>query len=267
MSNNIICHECGTENEPQYAYCKNCGASLKPETVKQDIPNGANFNGPEYNYNTYNQSFMLEFIEGIPSQDVATFIGKKHIEILPKFNKMEITATKTSWCWPAAVLAFLFGPLGAAIWFFYRKMHKIALIFVAIGIVLGAACALISGPVADIENLKGAVENFYDGNLEDFSAFLDESIASQDTIRNSIASAFETCVNIATMIIAGIFGFDYYKKHCIKSINRYRNMSVDPRYYKMGLMSIGGTSSGMAVLGIAIMILAEDILSLISFLV
>lgn len=44
-------------------------------------------------------------------------------------------------------------------------------------------------------------------------------------------------------------------------------MSVDPRYYKIGLASIGGTSSGMAVLGVAIMVIVEDVLSLITLLV
>lgn len=278
MENNfIVCHKCGTQNESEYEYCKNCGAALKTEKTN-DEPHYRNaynnqaysnhaYTNQAYGYNTYNQNFVLETIEGVPSEDVATFIGKKSYEIIPKFTKMEITASKTSWCWPAAILGFLFGPLGSAIWFFYRKMYKIALIFAAIGVITGAAVSLISGPLVDNEVLQNAKDNFYNGDYQSFYDAIDEALSSNDTVRSNIADTVESAVNIASMIVAGIFGFYWYKKHCVNSINRYRNMSVDPRYYKIGLASIGGSSSGMAVLGVAIMILAEDILSLIMFLV
>ncbi len=75
--NNIICHECGTENEPQYIYCKNCGASLRPDTVNNNTQyaQGQNYNS-EYNVNnsnqnTYNRTVILDTIDGVPSEDMA----------------------------------------------------------------------------------------------------------------------------------------------------------------------------------------------------
>lgn len=267
MENVVICHECGTENEAQYVYCKNCGATLKTETEKNEHKYDNATNSQVYGNNTYNQNFTLETIEGVPTEDVATFIGKKSYEIIPKFTKMEITASKTSWCWPSAMLGFLFGPLGAAMWFFYRKMYKIALVFVAIGVITGAMINLISGPLIDNEVLQNAVESFSNGEFQDFFNSIDEAVNSADTLRVNIADTAESVINVATMVVAGIFGFYYYKKNCVNSIKRYRNMSVDPRYYKIGLASIGGTSSGMAVLGVAIMVIVEDVLSLITLLV
>lgn len=267
MENLVICHKCGTENEVQYVYCKNCGAALKPETVKDELQYNNINKQQAYSYDTYNQNFALETIEGVPTEDMATFIGKKSHEIIPKFTKMEITASKASWCWPSAILGLLFGPLGAAIWFFYRKMYKIALIFVAIGVITGAMINLISGPLIDNEVLQNAIESFSDGDFQSFLGSIEDAINSVDALRTNIADIVESVVNITTMIIAGVFGIYYYKQNCVNSIKRYRNMSVDPRYYKIGLASIGGTSSGMAVLGVAIMAVVEDVLNVITLLV
>ncbi len=264
----IICHECSTENEQQYAYCKNCGAALKAEPIKE-TPHTANYKQEQYAYDTYNnnQNFKLEHIEGIPTEDVAVFVGKNYRDIIPKFSKMEITASKTSWCWAAAILSFLFGPLGAAIWFFYRKMYKIAFIFVAIGVILGAAYTFVSDTKIDIDSFKSASESFSNGDFQNFSDFLGDSFSDSNTLRNKIADTFESIINFATMIVSGLYGLYFYKKHCIKRIYRYKNMPIDPRYYKMGLASLGGTSSGMAVLGVAVLILVEDLFSLLLFLV
>ena len=266
--NNIICHECGTENESEYCYCKNCGAALKSDTENNNQYNNSQNNNSKFNQgysnysqNTYNQTFILDAIEGVPSEDMAAFAGKNFHQIMAKFTKMELAGSKVSWCWPAAVLGFLFGPLGAAIWFFYRKMYKAAVIFMAIGIVFSAAVGIIAGPITDKDFLQGAVESYYSGDYEGFYNGVGELLRSEDTVRSIAASVLDSAVSIATMIVAGMFGFYFYKRHAVRSINRYRDMSVDPRYYKIGLASIGGTSSGMAFLGVAILILVPNLLS------
>lgn len=186
---------------------------------------------------------------------------------MPKFTKMELTGSKASWCWPAAVLSFLLGPLGAAIWFFYRKMYKAAVIFMAIGVVTSATVGIIGGSIVDSAVLESAGESFYSGDYGAFYNDIEQALNSSDTLRSLAANAVDSAVNIATMIAAGVFGFYFYKRHCVNSINRYRNRQVDPRYYKIGLASIGGTSSGMAVLGVAILILVSNLLSWLMVLV
>lgn len=273
--NNIICHECGTENEPEYCYCKNCGAYLKSDIEKNNnqYNNSKNYNsrfnqsGSNYSQNTYNQAVILDTIEGVPSEDMAAFVGKNFHKIMAKFTKMELTGSKASWCWPAAVLSFLLGPLGAAIWFFYRKMYKAAVIFMAIGVVTSATVGIIGGSIVDSAVLESAGESFYSGDYGAFYNDIEQALNSSDTLRSLAANAVDSAVNIATMIAAGVFGFYFYKRHCVNSINRYRNRQVDPRYYKIGLASIGGTSSGMAVLGVAILILVSNLLSWLMVLV
>ena len=103
------CPECGTENEEQYLYCKNCGTELKaneekvenveqPVVTEQPVQNKENFADssnpePQNNYNTeYNQppqpqntyntgynpnGINVDSIDGISQEEMALFIGKR----------------------------------------------------------------------------------------------------------------------------------------------------------------------------------------------
>lgn len=275
-----ICSECGTENERDYTYCKNCGAPLvkaepeaKPEFIGNEAearsdtgsfdagagaytpPNGApNYAGAPYSpYNTYT-SYA---IDGVPAEDVAFFVGKKSAEIMPKFMKMEITRSKVSWCWPAAILGFIFGPLGAAIWFFYRKMYKIALILLAIGTVLAFTTAALTYN-AGAQDISSIFESITEGDAD---ALLDtfRSIESEETAATLLASGLNSIAGLATCVLAGLFGFYAYKNHCVRSIKGFIQNGIDQRYYRMGLASLGGVSGGMLAVGIISMIAIENI--------
>lgn len=262
MDDKIICHECQTENEPKYVYCKNCGTLLKENDEKSKrkysdynygFSGNTNTGGGTY-YGTY--GVFLDEIEGVPTDDLMTFTGKKSYDIVSKFSKSEITSSKCGWCWPPAILGFLFGPFGSAIWFFYRKMYKLAMIFVAVGIILSTSVAFIAGAETNFDFTE-----FYSGNYESIYDNIDE--ADTDTVRDDIANFVNLSVSIASAVVSGIFGMYLYKRHSINKIKTYNNMTVDPRYYKLGLATIGGTSSGMAVLGIFIMIVCENLITLL----
>ena len=48
----IICSECGTENEPKYLYCKNCGAVIKKDNKNEGQTDNTYYGGnANYNYN------------------------------------------------------------------------------------------------------------------------------------------------------------------------------------------------------------------------
>ena len=268
-----ICSECGTENEQEYEYCKNCGSKLETAYNEDKDLNYGSFNGK--NAGTYNQNFSssnsgypyIEEISGIKSDDVATFVGKKSSEILKKFSKMEICHSKLCWCWPVAVLGFLFGPIGAAIWFFYRKMYKIALILVAIGVVM----SFVTGIVSSGNNEQILNKNPYeiyekyendDAYTFDYKGFLNE-FGKNINKEAYISYTINLLVDTACLIITSLFAFYWYKKFVINKINAYRNSGYDMRYYQFGLMSIGGTSGVGTAVGILILIFAERVVSLI----
>lgn len=271
MSN--FCSECGTENEEKFLYCKNCGATIQPpsktEEIHQDEPKEEKeYSEPQSTYSSTGSihstpnGFIMDSIDGIPKEELSLFIGRKENEILPKFSKMELTHSKTSWCWPAAILGFLFGPLGAAIWFFYRKMYKKAILLSVIGTVLTILTSVLTFGSAEID-LEGMLNEFANGNFLGAVEMLNIS----ENIYSMAASLIEDISSIATCIICGLFGYHSYKEHCVNKIREYRAIQGNQGFYRFGLVSIGGVSGGMVAVGLLIMVFASNIATIIASMV
>lgn len=282
-----ICSECGTENESEYSYCKNCGAPLiKPaeknetefigENIQSNSQGSASTEGgsvpptgftpptysaPNYGGHRYSPySVYSDYsIGGVPAEDIAFFVGKKSTEIMPKFIKMEITRSKTSWCWPAAILGFIFGPLGAALWFFYRKMYKIALILLAIGTAVTFSIAALTYNT-DVTAIGSVFESLVRGNSASLSELINY-FSNPHTLLFYIASGIQNISDLLTCILSGVFGYHAYKEHCVKAIRSFRQNGIDPRYYRIGLASLGGVSGGMLATGILAMFVIRSVAS------
>lgn len=258
--NNNICEVCQTENEPQYKYCKNCGHLLNA---------GENSNYQNTNSNQGQTPFSSEMhlndFDGVSAEEMAIFVGKNSNKILPKFEKMQITNGKTSWCWPAAILGFILGPLGSALWFFYRKMYKVAMIFVAIG----AVVTLLTGTLAYVGGQtvsQSAVEFFLQGDIDKaFNEIMSsgENISTTQKMLYNFGVLIDDTACVASGILAGLFGMYFYKKFCTAKITQYRVSSPDTAFYKMGLSYTGGTSGGMLAVGIIIMFAVQNIMDFI----
>ncbi len=252
MENNV-CNYCATVNELKYKYCKNCGNGIIVEGEKNKRTQSEEFdNNSVDNINELDEDTIL----GVSTEELAAFVGKKANKILPRFKKMNMSNSEISWCLPPAVLGFLFGPLGAACWFLFRKMKKPAFVLVAIGLLLNGffGFGII---VADIIILT---ERLLLEGMDSLAFVLKEWLVSQFFTAFNV-SAF---VSVLCAAVCGCFGFHYYKNHCVKRIIKYRNLQADLRYYKMGLASIGGVSGMNAVVGVVIMIVILSIPELIS---
>lgn len=274
--NNRICPECRTSNEPEYAYCKNCGFKLiddtespKSEPVIDNFAGRRTEGNTAYQYKTETKSdsnnpFTLDSINDIPREEISAFIGVKSRDIYPKFCKMKLTQSKISWCWPPAILGFLFGPLGAAIWFFYRKMYKIALILVAIGIITGGTTAFLNRDsfMLDTGKIETIIEENVNENGFDFLGLIGD-LSNNIGTESYIATAITDVVDVATGVIAGMFALYWYCEYVTRRIYKYRSCGIDPRYYSVGLSAIGGASGGMLALGIALLYVAQTIFELI----
>lgn len=280
-----ICPECSTVNEPEYIYCKNCGLKLTEEP-KNETKNYSNFNSqeksgpvtdnfegrrpqgesaaPAPDFTNAQGPFLLDGIDGCSRDEISAFVGAKAGVIYPKFSKMELSRSKISWCWPPALLGLGFGPLGAAIWFFYRKMYKIAAIFVAIGLLLGGLTALLNRDtmLLDESKIEAIIEENISENGIDFGGLITDFGENIGT-ESYIATAITDIADMATGIIAGMLALYWYRRFITDRIHSYRQSGIDPRYYNMGLAAIGGTSGGMAALGIAIVYIAQTIFDLI----
>lgn len=252
-----FCPECGTQNESDYVYCKNCGTQLKETKQQKKDSYNPNFhyNDTQYNNQTYNSPFgegqenAPDNIEGIPLNDVAIYVGKNAHDICPKLHKLEITKGKASWCWPVAILGYCLGPIGSAIWFLYRKMYAVAAVFIAAGILLAMVnTALTLEYTTQISSwLLNYVES--GGDVEDL-----EDI--EDNLTYKYEEELEAATDLTdaiTAVVSGLFAYYWYKKKIVKDIKRYAMTGVDTKYYHFGLASMGGTSTGMAALGVVIM--------------
>ncbi len=198
--------------------------------------------GGEHNYGQYGYSPYGAYssaICGLPAEDVAAYVGMKAPVIIPKFSQMSATRSKTSWCGPAFTLGLLFGPLGAAIWFFYRKVNKVAFLLFAIG----AAAAMVSYAIA----YSGGISPYADGY----------------TTAQMISAAFNLVLRIVTSIWVGLYAMYYYLDDAVGKIHSFMHSGYDSRYYKIGLSSIGGSSGGMAVLGVFLMFAVYWILEIV----
>jgi len=233
-------------------------------TNTYNTPPVYNYNQP-YTQNNYQQpnptNMYIDTIDGIPYGEVAVFVGKKAHKYMPVFSKMEITSSNINWHWPAAVLGFIFGPLGAALWYFFRKMYKHAFILAAIGIVVTVATSLITGPVLTEINPADIFDYIAGEGAED------TLIPELDSIEFNISNTITNIVDLATAVICGLFTHSWYKKHIKNSILNYRSKGIDPRYYPIGLASLGGTSGGMLTLGIFIMIFSENLATIFTKLI
>lgn len=247
-NNNIYCTECGEKNSNEYQFCKNCGAPLKKAApIKSELADngtqtgGYNANNTYNAYNAYTASYGTEYIniDGIPKDEIALFVGKKAPDIVRKFDSMQLSNSKVSWCWPVAVLSFFFGPLGAALWFFYRKMYKNAFILAAIGAVTTVLLTILRGDYLDLSEV-----------IESGVLSVGELANAVSNWRTALAESLDTIINITCAVLLGIFSFNIYKGFVVNRIKEYRQKNSDPRYYRMGISVVGGTSGGMVWVGI-----------------
>lgn len=254
-----ICPECKTENEAKYRYCKNCGAALFSEEETKNNTDYSNFE----NGGNPNKERDLEYIDGIPADEVACYIGKESRKIMPKILKMEATRSKTSWCWPVAILSGIFGPIGAAIWFLYRRMYKLGIFFLAAAVVCNILVINISGG-KDIISESALEEFLYSYNSNDMDAVVDffKNNINKDAV---LGGYIDNTISVVCLIVTGLFGYFWYKNDIVKKIYKYRSVNVDSRYYQMGLMSLGGTSVGAVVLGVLAYTFIPSIIGLVVF--
>ncbi|MBQ0084224.1 MAG: zinc-ribbon domain-containing protein [Clostridiales bacterium] len=266
-----FCGKCGTENKDEYNFCKKCGTPLSY---------GRN---PHTYENRPSKDFFTE-AHGISIEEMEAAVGNNSQRIIGKFNRMHKADSKISWCWPVAVLSYFFGLFGAAIWFFYRKMYKAAIICLAISVALGVGKFFISrepmteyikGVVsiteemtqkiqknAQNENSDSSVTDVYNDFLKEYTDYISEYSASSQLRYSSLLDMAERYIST---IMLGMFALYLYKKHILKKAKTLKEKYTDDVSYKNALARSGGTSGGMAVLGIFVYIIASSIPALFLF--
>lgn len=295
--NKRICEVCKTENEAHYEYCKNCGnklgviqeeqvysgpviqqakAQYTPVSPYASSQTNSAYTSKEQTNNQYKikapkirDTYGITEIDGVKTEDLAAYIGPNNNRIINKFAKMELSGSKASWCWPAALWGLL-GLCGVAIWFIYRKMYKVGLILLAVSVLLDGVIAYVA--VSGTNSFDSFVSEFLFedssnsefGELEEIPEIENGNNANND-IAAKVALLLGDIVFLSGIAFGGIFGLYIYKNHTTKKIKRYNLFNTSQRYHQIGLMATGGTSAGFAVLAFLVSLFLSELLDRILF--
>ncbi|MCQ2449465.1 MAG: hypothetical protein MJ132_04670 [Clostridia bacterium] len=250
QTNKNSCPYCNTENDPFAYNCKNCGAPL-PKPADSPYADGG---------------FELGSVDGISGEDVSDYIGMKASAVLPHF--FAVDSGRTDWCWPAAIWAFVLGPLGVALWLLWRKVKKVGWLFLLVAVMI-SVLPLTLYAFHETEN----AQQVYAAQYEKLKTQYAEKGEQPEEVEMRMAAASQTAVEyvnrytafntnykidlvsflikILCFIIAGFYGYVWYKNSAIQRIKQFRIKNTDAGYYRFGLVRQGGTSVGAVIIGLA----------------
>ena len=255
----IKCIRCGYENQDDYKFCMNCGAVL-PQKDKTSI--NENFVCEE------DRSKVTEDIvdfDGVSATEMTSYVKNNANKILPKFYTMEKFGQKVSFCFPVFFLGIIFGLFGISMWCFYRKMKKLGLI----SLVLGVALFL-----ADFIFNFNTTSQFISG----FASLLRDSLANdvgfsgpltQAAFENLITQYDSAYIRIFSFInqyiggficpiLMGMFGYHLYKSKAVKDIKELKGVcSEEILIHEISLK--GGTSKGLLAIPIIVYLLTTAV--------
>ncbi len=250
----IICQNCGTENEPDYIFCKQCAAELNGDgqsTSRQAPPyqnvgyGGQPYgNQPPYGYAPFGNQppygyypYQTETIDGVKTEDVAAFIGSAAPTYIPKFAKMEMTRSTVSFNWLVALISIFVSPFFAACWFIHKRMNKIGLIiFAIVALAQGAYIVTVFPTILDL--LEKVAADGFSASVTDLVY-----IATRHNTAAMLASNAFNIVTYAVAILGGLFANHMYKSHIIKTVKSIK--AQNEQEYRAELIRRGGTKNAL----------------------
>ena len=185
-------------------------------------------------------------IDGVPAALVAEVVGTNASYYLPRFAKMSRTGKKWSWNWGAFFFDYT--------WLLYRKnllWGWLAFVFLTALDVLSIIASAPFEPFLQYVEQNG------------FSNIPVHLIPSNAETLSLIVVLLSTFMVISRLLIS-IFGNWLYMQNVLK---KARNLMENPELrYEQKFLSSGGVSFAMAILPSLVIVLANSVLSIISWL-
>ena len=177
-----FCTNCGSKITPEHKFCGVCGTKVNNISTSNSYTSAStgttnyassNYTQPQYNVE-YNQ-YVQQQLHADP--DLYAFVETNQMFYIPKFQRMQQIASKTSWNW----CSFFF----TTSWFLYRKMYGIAVVvFIAAFIVelMPPALSTILGLV--LYTLSGIFGNYF------YKQYVDEELRVAKSMDATNKSAY-----------------------------------------------------------------------------
>ena len=225
------CPECGANCRQNARICRSCGYRFDDDTAG-DFQNAEDFQlGPLH----VKRVDMNEVkVDGIPAEEIATYIGASAPAYLAKFIKMDAKKTKVSFNFIAAI----FGPL----WAFMHGLYKIGILLAAV--LLATGCLeLTKADITKIDNLYESVIEYTAGNLsqEEMEAAINSYTYDTDST-GGISYARTVIVyslRAFSIVFAGVLGTYFYRKKMVDDVMKSREEANDMETYKSLLRKKG----------------------------
>lgn len=252
------CSRCGVLNSHSSLFCSNCGNALKiePKTHNnQNLPNNSqNYNFPnkmptygmggfQVNFDPMGGVSPNEYIdENISYAEVSKVVQQNTMYYLPTFKRIQ-DSKKSKF----NSSAFFFS--GA--WLLYRKQYKAGILVTTLMFLLYLAqtftALYISWPkMTSILNSLGETISA-DGMTTEQLALLAANVSGNDMLYMALPSLM-LLLMFVTMLIVGFCGNKMYMKHCIKTINKTRNTTVNSEDFNTRILEVGGINSSVIIL-------------------
>jgi hypothetical protein len=214
-------------------------------TNLDQIPMGIPF--PPLQQNLLN-SFPQELEEGVKTEDVTIFVRHEFPKYLKKFQK--IKDGKFTWNWAA----FFFAPY----WFFYRKMHKLGVVFLAIFILLSSMSFLppavkLSEAIYDFETQVQELTEKVETDAEYETAIMDLYKSTYEKLNeNKTGLTIYMVQSVANFVISVFIGLNANKWYYKHTLSQVKKISVENETEKRRekLFITGGVAYGATFLAI-----------------
>lgn len=244
MEKDKRCSRCGTVNEQEYIYCKNCGSQLQV----QKNSSSQNTHYTPINYNSSNIGSVTDYseiepeINGVDTKKVAAYVGTKNREqIMGRFIIAHKTGKRvTGFNWivfiTGTILAFPF----ASSWFFYRKMYKVGALLCAISLALTIIVTAVNFS-EDSKYLRNEYSKVKDYSTERILEYEAEAIPEPTT-----ADTADAVVKFCIAVFLSINAWNIYYKQSTNRIKKLElsNFPNNNQFYQLA----GLPSSAAAIL-------------------
>ncbi len=187
-----------------------------------------------------------DFDDNIKAEEVALFVRQDSEKYVSKFHK--IKNGNSTWNWAA----FIFAPY----WFFYRKLHKFGVIFLALSLLLSVGFSLLP-PVQRLYSdltewsTKYSVENLNKMSEEEIMTASNESLALMRENNTGVLLVFsQMALSLGLQFLAGVMGNKWYCNYALKKVKQIKEKEKDERNLKLLLLQQGGTSVGSFFLAV-----------------
>jgi len=187
--------------------------------------------------------------DNVTTEEAVEFIQASPFKYLKKFFALKEGKKTFNWA------AFLFAPY----WFFYRKLHKVGAIFLAIFLVVSALFSFIPSVEKLSYDLVEWEEKYSDSiatltEEEAYQALLEQKEIYQNNFAGLVLLLVQSSITFILRLIAGFKANKWYYDYTVENIHKIKQVVNDTDYLsdddfrKLQFFKSGGISTIKALL-------------------